>query len=105
ELMRERVQASGERERLGLSERGYAVVTLHRPSNVDEREPLGALVSQLTGVAAKLPLVFPVHPRTRKNLETFGLWDVLAAAPGVTLTEPLGYVDFMNLVCGARLAI
>ncbi len=105
ELMRERVQASGERERLGLGERGYAVVTLHRPSNVDEREPLGALVSQLTGVAAKLPLVFPVHPRTRKNLEAFDLWDKLAEAPGVTLTEPLGYVDFMNLVCGARLVV
>jgi len=105
ELMRERIQASGERERLGLAEREYGVVTLHRPSNVDEPAPLAALVAQLTDIAARLPLVFPVHPRTRKNLEAFGLWTGLADAPGMRVTEPLGYVDFMNLVCSARLAI
>lgn len=105
ELMRERIEASGERQRLGLEQHGYAVVTLHRPSNVDTPEQLGSLVSQLKRVAASLPLVFPVHPRTRKNLEAFGLWTELAQAPGVHITEPLGYVDFMNVVCGARLAI
>jgi UDP-N-acetylglucosamine 2-epimerase (non-hydrolysing) len=105
ELMRERIQASGERNKLGYAERGYGVVTLHRPSNVDTRAPLAALVAQLTDIAAKLPLVFPVHPRTRKNVEAFGLWRELAEAPGLQVIEPLGYVDFMNLVCGARLAI
>lgn len=105
ELMRERIEASGERQRLGLEKQEYAVLTLHRPSNVDAVGPLTSLVNQLKNVAARLPLVFPVHPRTRKNLETFGLWKELAASPGVHLTEPLGYVDFMNLVCGARLAI
>ncbi|MEO6801187.1 MAG: UDP-N-acetylglucosamine 2-epimerase (non-hydrolyzing) [Rhodanobacter sp.] len=105
ELMRERIDASGERRRLGLKQQEYAVVTLHRPSNVDASAPLAALVSQLKSVAARLPLVFPVHPRTRKNLEAFGLWTELAEAPGVHVTEPLGYVDFMNVVCGARLAI
>ncbi len=105
ELMRERIDASGERQRLGLEKHAYAVVTLHRPSNVDAPEPLEALVRQLTGIAARLPLVFPVHPRTRKNLEAFGLWTDLGKTTGVQLVEPLGYVDFMNLVCGARLAI
>ncbi len=105
ELMRERIDAGDERRRLGLADRDYAVVTLHRPSNVDARAPLAALVAQLTAVAAKLPLVFPVHPRTRKNLQTFGLWSRLADAPNVQVIEPLGYVDFMNLVCGARLII
>lgn len=105
ELMRERIDASGERRRLGLEDREYAVVTLHRPSNVDARAALTSLVSQLIRIAARLPLVFPVHPRTRKNLEAFGLWTDLAGARGVQLVEPLGYVDFMNLVCGARLAI
>jgi UDP-N-acetylglucosamine 2-epimerase (non-hydrolysing) len=105
ELMRERIQASGERNKVGYAERGYGVVTLHRPSNVDTRAPLAALVAQLTDIAAKLPLVFPVHPRTRKNVEAFGLWRELAEAPGLQVIEPLGYVDFMNLVCGARLAI
>ncbi len=74
ELMRERIEASGERHKLGLDGREYGVVTLHRPSNVDVAAPLTALVEQLTTIAAKLPLVFPVHPRTRRNLETFGLW-------------------------------
>jgi UDP-N-acetylglucosamine 2-epimerase (non-hydrolysing) len=105
ELMRERIEASGERQRLGLERGGYAVVTLHRPSNVDAAGPLGELVRQLIAVAARLPLVFPVHPRTRKNLEAFGLWTTLAQAPGVQLVEPLGYVDFMNLVCDARLIV
>ena len=105
ELMRERIDASGERSRLGLEKREYAVVTLHRPSNVDAPAPLKSLISQLTGIAARLPLVFPVHPRTRKNLEAFGLWPKLAETPDLQVIEPLGYVDFMNLVCGARLII
>jgi len=105
ELMKDRIHASGERQRLGLDGAGYGVVTLHRPSNVDARAPLAALVAQLTSIAAKLPLVFPVHPRTRKNLETFGLWNALADPPGIRIVEPLGYVDFMNLVCGARLVV
>ncbi|MGH8125967.1 MAG: non-hydrolyzing UDP-N-acetylglucosamine 2-epimerase [Rhodanobacteraceae bacterium] len=105
ELMRQRIQASGARSRLGLEGRGYGVVTLHRPSNVDTPAPLTALVEQLTRIAARLPLVFPVHPRTRKSLEAFGLWAKLKDAPGVQVVEPLGYVDFMNLVCGARVAI
>lgn len=105
ELMRERIQASGERERLGLDEGGYAVATLHRPSNVDTQATLAALVGKLKATAARLPLVFPVHPRTRKNLEAFGLWESLSEAPGLTVTAPLGYVDFMNLVCGARLVV
>jgi UDP-N-acetylglucosamine 2-epimerase (non-hydrolysing) len=105
ELMRDAIEASAARDKRGLRTHEYGVVTLHRPSNVDEPEPLAALVRQLKAVAARLPLVFPVHPRTRKNLEAFGLWPELAQAPGLTLAEPLGYVDFMNLVCGARVAI
>ncbi|MDQ6647169.1 MAG: UDP-N-acetylglucosamine 2-epimerase (non-hydrolyzing) [Pseudomonadota bacterium] len=105
ELMRERIDAGKERHRLGLNGRAYAVVTLHRPSNVDSPAQLAALVGQLIAIAAKLPLVFPVHPRTRKNLETFGLWSKLVAAPHLQVIEPLGYVNFMNLVCGAQLII
>jgi UDP-N-acetylglucosamine 2-epimerase (non-hydrolysing) len=105
ELMRARIHASGERERLGLAKHAYGVATLHRPANVDSSDALTALAAQLAAVAAKLTLVFPVHPRTRKNLETFGLWPQLAQTPGLRVVEPLGYIDFMNLVCGARLAI
>lgn len=105
ELMRCRIQTSRAQRQLGLNGLEYAVVTLHRPSNVDAPEPLTALVRQLKAIASRLTLVFPVHPRTRKNLEDFGLWQELSTAPGLTVTEPLGYVDFMNLVCGARLVI
>jgi UDP-N-acetylglucosamine 2-epimerase (non-hydrolysing) len=105
ELMRERIEASGERHKLGLDGHEYGVVTLHRPSNVDRAAPLTALVAQLTHIAARLPLVFPVHPRTRKNLEAFGLWPKLAEASGLPVIDPLGDVDFMYVVGGARLII
>jgi UDP-N-acetylglucosamine 2-epimerase (non-hydrolysing) len=82
------------------------VVTLHRPSNVDTREALGPLVSQLVQVSRELPLVFAVHPRTRKKLEEFGLMATLEAGEGaITLTEPLGYIQFMNLVRTAKAVI
>jgi UDP-N-acetylglucosamine 2-epimerase (non-hydrolysing) len=72
---------------------------------VDTPDQLQALTGQLKGIAERLPLVFPVHPRTRKNLEDFGLWQALRKAPGLHVIEPLGYVEFMNLVCGASLTI
>src|SRR5699024_10856153 len=56
-------------------------------------------------VSNRLPLVFPVHPRTRKNLEDFGLWHEFSDIPGVIAIDPLGYVNFMNIVCSARLVI
>lgn len=71
----------------------YGVVTLHRPSNVDDAQQLRRLVQALEGVAMRLPLVFPVHPRTRANLERFGI----ATSPGIHLTDPLAYMDFLNL--------
>ena len=105
ELMRDLIQASGMRRSLGLEGKDYGVVTLHRPSNVDVPVLLGKLVGQLVKISEKIPIVFPVHPRTRKNLERFDLWQQLTVAPGIQVIEPLGYVDFMNLVCGARLTV
>lgn len=105
ELQRARIDADGTRARLGLAPRGYGVVTLHRPSNVDAREQLEPLVRELIAVAAEVPLVFAVHPRTRKRLAEFGLLDAIARVPLLRLTEPLGYIEFMNLVSSARLVI
>jgi UDP-N-acetylglucosamine 2-epimerase (non-hydrolysing) len=105
ELQRARIEADGTRERLGLKPREYGIVTLHRPSNVDTREALEPLMQQLAAVAHELPLVFAIHPRTRKQLVQFGMLDRLAVAPGLRLTDPLGYVEFMSLVSSARLAI
>lgn len=105
EMLREQIEGADTRTRLGLEAGGYAVVTLHRPSNVDDPATLSLLVTQLVDIARDLPLAFPVHPRTRKQLGEFGLLERLRTARGVTLTEPLSYINFMNLVLGARVAI
>jgi UDP-N-acetylglucosamine 2-epimerase (non-hydrolysing) len=110
EMMRGAIEADGTRERMRLEPGSYAVVTLHRPSNVDTREALTPLVGQLQAAARDLPLVFAVHPRTRRKLEEFGLLDALCGGPAdaaapITLTEPLGYLQFMNLVRSARAVI
>ena len=105
EMMRSAIEANGTRDSMGLKPDGYAVVTLHRPSNVDRREALEPLVQQLLAVSQDLPLVFAVHPRTRKKLEEFGLLASLAQSTRIKLTEPLGYIQFMNLVRTARAVI
>lgn len=105
ELMRPKISADPGPAALGLTPRNYGIVTLHRPSNVDHYESLKTLVSGLTQIASRLPLVFPVHPRTRKNLKEFKLLDTLASCPTVTLVDPLGYVAFMALVENARCVI
>ena len=105
EMLRPAIEASDARERLGLAAQGYAVVTLHRPSNVDDAVALGALVGKLEDVSRRLPLLFAVHPRTRKRLEEFGLAKRLAGNGRIRLTDPLGYIEFMNLVVSARAVV
>jgi UDP-N-acetylglucosamine 2-epimerase (non-hydrolysing) len=75
EMMRPQIEADDTPKRLDLRRGEYAVVTLHRPSNVDQRDTLGPLVTQLIAISHRLPLVFAVHPRTRKCLEEFGLME------------------------------
>jgi UDP-N-acetylglucosamine 2-epimerase (non-hydrolysing) len=104
EMVRSRIEAEGVAAELGLAGQAYAVVTLHRPSNVDHAVPLGALVDALAEVQAKLPIVFPVHPRTAAKLDEFRLRGRLVEA-GVRLIEPLPYIRFMSLVRGAAAAI
>jgi UDP-N-acetylglucosamine 2-epimerase (non-hydrolysing) len=81
------------------------MVTLHRPSNVDDKATLSGLVASLVAVSRELPLVFAIHPRTRKRLEDFGLIDQIQNAPGIKVSEPLGYIEFMNLVSQSAAAI
>ncbi|MFM1870586.1 MAG: hypothetical protein RL398_8, partial [Planctomycetota bacterium] len=85
--------------RLGLKAKCYGVVTLHRPSNVDDPAILGGIMSALREIARDLPLVFPCHPRTRPRLEAAG------GTAGMVLCEPLGYLDFMALVADSRLVL
>src|SRR5262245_14777029 len=92
---RERAAASTVIERLGLSRRGYAVLTLHRPSNVDEPERLARTLAALAAIHADLPFVFPVHPRTAARL------GALASTPGLRAVAPLPYLDFVQLMAHA----
>lgn len=99
ERTRPAIAAAGIPRALGL-DGAYCVVTLHRPSNVDEPAQLGRLVQCLIEVQKRLPVVFPVHPRTAARLAAGGL-DARLAAAGVRLIEPLPYIGFMSLVTGA----
>jgi UDP-N-acetylglucosamine 2-epimerase (non-hydrolysing) len=83
----------------------YAVLTLHRPTNVDDPETLGHFVRLLPKITALLPVVFPIHPRTKRKLDEFGLADTLGDVDGLIALDPLSYVDFMALVLTARLII
>ena len=105
ELLRPRIEAENSHAAFGLTPGNYGVVTLHRPSNVDDPETLALLVDGLAQVAKKVPLIFAMHPRTRKSLEGLGLMDRLRTAAGIHLTEPLSYIRFMGLVVGSRFAV
>jgi UDP-N-acetylglucosamine 2-epimerase (non-hydrolysing) len=89
---------------LGAAKNEYALITLHRPSNVDREERLRAIVDALTELGAYVPVLFPVHPRTRARLEAFGALKRLERA-GVACLEPLGYLDFLSLECGAGMIV
>lgn len=105
EMLREAIAANDTAAQFGLIGRSYAVVTLHRPSNVDRRDVLSRIVTQLLAAAQQIDLVFAVHPRTQKRLEEFGLLGSLQDCPQIKLTEPLGYIQFMNIVCGAAAVV
>ncbi|HEX8161978.1 MAG TPA: UDP-N-acetylglucosamine 2-epimerase (non-hydrolyzing) [Pyrinomonadaceae bacterium] len=102
----QRAARSTVREDLGLKGSAYALVTLHRPSNVDDAATLARILSALERVAERLPVVFPVHPRTRARLAEFGLSQRADdALPRLRLTGPLGYLDFLRLMSGASLVL
>lgn len=98
--------------RLNVKKAAYGVLTLHRPSNVDDLATLRGLLGALTHIGQQLPLIFPVHPRTRKHLESLttdfpAIQFVAEKVPsaGIACLEPLGYLDFMALVAGARIVL
>ena len=87
------------REALALADRGYAVLTLHRPANVDDPARLRALIDRIAEVAARLPVIWPIHPRTARRLAEHR---VTADVPGLRRIDPLGYTAFLALVDHAR---
>jgi UDP-N-acetylglucosamine 2-epimerase (non-hydrolysing) len=100
DTLRRNLEAARARPRpAGLPPGGYGVATLHRAGNVDDPARLAALLAGLAGAAARLPLAWPVHPRTRARLDAAGL----AIPPGILALPPLSYLDFLGLLAGARL--
>jgi len=96
-----RARARGVPEAMGLAPGRYAVATLHRPSNVDDPAALAGILGALARVAARVPVVFPVHPRTRARLA-----GAAADAPAaLRLTDPLGYLEFLSLTSAAALVL
>jgi UDP-N-acetylglucosamine 2-epimerase (non-hydrolysing) len=90
------------RDRIPVATGDYALLTLHRPSNVDTRDALQRILAAVTTIAERMPVVFPVHPRTRERLKEF---DVDLSRSQVLLTEPMGYIDFLSLTSHARLIL
>jgi UDP-N-acetylglucosamine 2-epimerase (non-hydrolysing) len=101
----ERAQESQALERLSLKSKQYCVMTLHRPSNVDDGAALAGIIDALEVIGERLPIVFPVHPRTRDRLEQFGLSNRLRARTSLMLIEPVGYLDFLRLYSNSRLVL
>ena len=90
---------------LGLVEKKYGVVTLHRQSNVNDSVTLERILHALIQIQERLPLVFPAHPRTYKNIERFGLGRMLEGVSNMQLIEPLGYIDMLKLLSSSAIAL
>ena len=93
---------------MGLEAGNYAMLTLHRPSNVDDKAILNGIFEALAEIAEQLPIVFPIHPRTRKMMDKFGLSHYLDPrddGKGIIVTEPLGYLEFLQLNMNARMVL
>lgn len=102
---RDKAVATSTFQKLGLQSKNYVLVTLHRPSNVDAAEGLEAVVKMLETVCREVPVVFPLHPRTRFSLEKFGLKPCLESLKNLQLLEPQGYLEFLNLMENAVLVV
>jgi len=102
EMLREKIHSKSVYKEFVLNSGEFGVVTLHRPSNVDELKNLENLLKVLKSISEKIPIVFPVHPRTRKNIEKSGLMPALDKEKQLLIFEPLNYIRFMNLVFHCR---
>ena len=96
-----RIAAAPILDTLGVQAGGYAVLTMHRPANVDRPEVFAGLMGAIARVQREIPFVFPVHPRTRKTIEEYRREPL----PNLIFTEPLGYLDFMKLIGSARFVL
>lgn len=100
----EKAKKSDVKEKLALTV-PYVLVTLHRPSNVDDNVVFERLINTIVSMSAWIKVVFPVHPRTLKKLESFGLLESLQKQTQIILTGPLGYLDFLNLISDSKMVV
>ena len=102
---KERAKDSNILKDLHLSTDDYAVLTLHRPANVDNTEVFGAILNAIGVIQKRMPVVFPIHPRTRKNLLSASLGERVDSMKGVFLVDPLSYLDFLRLMSSATVVL
>ncbi len=102
---RDKAEKSDMLETMGLAPGSFATMTLHRPSNVDCGEVFSAILDAVDVVQQDMPIVFPIHPRTRKNLDSLGLRQRVEAMSNLRLTDPIGYLDFLKLNSNAKLIL
>ncbi|NLW83315.1 MAG: UDP-N-acetylglucosamine 2-epimerase (non-hydrolyzing) [Phycisphaerae bacterium] len=102
---REKAEQSPILEQLGLEKKKHAVITLHRPSNVDDMDNFSKIISAFEVIQKDLKLIFPIHPRTQKNLEGSFLKTRIDSMANLVLSEPIGYLDFLKLTAHSALVI
>jgi len=102
---RARAEGLGTPQQMGLVPGGYALLTLHRPSNVDDVSIFSGILDALTAIQKELPVLFPAHPRTRRQMQAFGFQARLEAAPNLRIVEPLSYLRNLDLMMHARLVL
>jgi UDP-N-acetylglucosamine 2-epimerase (non-hydrolysing) len=102
---KEQARSLGMPQRCGVAPGSYALVTLHRPSNVDVPEVLSGMIDVLADIQKQLPVLFPVHPRTLKLLAANDLLNRIKNLPQIKLLDPLGYLEFLGLMAHARLVL
>jgi len=102
---REKAQASTIMDDLGLAQGSFATMTIHRPSNVDNTETFSRLLDAIEKIQAELPIICPMHPRTRNNLPKLGLQERIEGMKNLRLLEPVGYLDFLKLNANARVCL
>jgi UDP-N-acetylglucosamine 2-epimerase (non-hydrolysing) len=93
-----KIEQNGAYIKYGLDRKGYVLVTMHRPSNVDDKDKLTEIIEIFEYLSQSRKIVFPVHPRTLKSLQTFGIFDRFSSIPGLLPTEPISYIDFISLM-------
>jgi len=100
-----KAQTSAILNQLGLVDKGFALVTLHRPSNVDDKTNITNILKAIEVIQKQVPVIFPIHPRTQKNFESLGLTKYVRSLANLKLIDPLGYLDFLCLMSHSRMVI